>query len=302
MSYAFTFDQIQNRPVAVDGAGTLGRRIALMFASRGGRVNIFDLDAANASNAVDFVKSTLPSVIEKRGSGEVGTAVAAGSLEEALTDAWLVVEAVPERLDIKIPVWGQIDAAAAPDAIFTTNSSSFPSREMNENVRDKTRMCNMHFYMPPDANAVDLMSDSQTAPEVMATLQQVLPEFDIHPFIARRESVGFIFNRIWAAIKRESLAVVDEGVARPEDVDGMFRLNMHSKKGPFQMMDQVGLDVVLDIEQHYVSVNPSLPTGPRDLLKKYVAAGKLGVKSGSGFYSYDKDGNPTSDQETQQPS
>ena len=119
----------------------------------------------------------------------------------------------------------------------------------------------MHFYMPPGSNAVDLMSDGETDRAVLDTLLTVLPEFDIHPFEARRESVGFIFNRIWAAIKRESLAVVAEGVARPEDVDGMFKLNWHMPVGPFQMMDQVGLDVVLDIENHYADENPHLPNG-----------------------------------------
>jgi 3-hydroxybutyryl-CoA dehydrogenase len=142
--------------------------------------------------------------------------------------------------------------------------------------------------MPPGSNAVDLMSDGETDRGVLDTLLIVLPEFDIHPFEARRESVGFIFNRIWAAIKRESLAVVAEGVAGPEDVDGMFKLNWHMPVGPFQMMDQVGLDVVLDIENHYADENPHIPVGPRELLHSYVDAGKLGVKTGEGFYKHPK--------------
>jgi 3-hydroxybutyryl-CoA dehydrogenase len=116
----------------------------------------------------------------------------------------------------------------------------------------------------------------------------VLPEFGVHPFEARRECTGFIFNRIWAAIKRESLAVVAEGVARPEDVDGMFRVNWGVPAGPFQMMDLVGLDVVLDIENHYADEFPHLPENVRDLLRSYVDAGKLGLKTGEGFYSYPK--------------
>jgi 3-hydroxybutyryl-CoA dehydrogenase len=157
---------------------------------------------------------------------------------------------------------------------------------MTDEIRDKSRLCNVHFYMPPESNAVDLMSDGQTDRGALDTLLAVLPEFDIHPFEARRESVGFIFNRIWAAIKRESLEVVAEGVARPQDVDAMFKLNWHMPVGPFQMMDQVGLDVVLDIENHYAEDNPHLPNGPRELLHAYVDAGKLGVKTGEGFYTH----------------
>ena len=161
-SYTYTFEDIQNRPVAVIGAGTLGRRVALMFASRGGTVRIHARRAEQLAAATRYVTETLPKVVAARGSGEVGVATAAGSLEEALDDAWLAIESVPEKLEIKIPLWGQIDQAAPPDTIFATNSSSYPSRLMAENVRDKTRLCNIHFYMPPEINAVDLMSDGET--------------------------------------------------------------------------------------------------------------------------------------------
>ncbi|WP_297726924.1 3-hydroxyacyl-CoA dehydrogenase family protein [Mycobacterium sp.] len=285
-SYTYTFEDIRDRPVAVIGAGTLGRRVALMFASRGGTVRIHARRPEQLAGATQYVTQDLPRVLQGRDFGEVGVAVGTSSLEEALDDAWLVVESVPEKLEIKIPLWGQIDQAAPPDTIFATNSSSYPSRLMAEKVRDKTRLCNMHFYMPPEVNAVDLMSDGETDRGLLDTLLAVLPEFGVHPFEARKESTGFIFNRIWAAIKRESLAVVAEGVARPEDVDGMFKVNWGVPAGPFQMMDLVGLDVVLDIENHYAEEFPHLPKQVRELLQSYVDAGKLGVKTGEGFYSY----------------
>ncbi|OMC21632.1 3-hydroxyacyl-CoA dehydrogenase family protein [Mycobacterium sp. SP-6446] len=285
-SYTYTFDDIQDRPVAVIGAGTLGRRIALMFASRGGTVRIYARRAEQLAEATQYVAESLPQLVSERGFGEAGVATAATSLDEALDDAWLAVESAPEKLEIKIPLWGQIDQAAQADTIFATNSSSYPSRLMAENVRDKTRLCNMHFYMPPQVNAVDLMSDGETDRGLLDTLLTVLPEFGVHPFEARKECTGFIFNRIWAAIKRESLAVVAEGVARPEDVDGMFRVNWGVPAGPFQMMDLVGLDVVLDIENHYAQEFPHLPKHVRELLQAYIDAGKLGIKTGEGFYSY----------------
>jgi len=284
--YTYTFEDIRSRPVAVIGAGTLGRRIALMFASRGGTVRICARREEQLASATQYVAEGLSKVIADRGFGEPGTATATTSLAEALDGAWLVVESAPEKLEIKIPLWGQIDEVAPPDTIFATNSSSYASRVMAQNVRDKTRLCNTHFYMPPDINALDLMSDGQTDRGLLDTLLTVLPEFGVYPFEARKECTGFIFNRVWAAIKRESLAVVAEGVARPQDVDGMFKLNLGVQAGPFQLMDLVGLDVALDIEKHYADEFPHVPKQARDLLQTYVDAGKLGIKTGEGFYTY----------------
>jgi 3-hydroxybutyryl-CoA dehydrogenase len=284
--YTYTFDDVRSRPVAVIGAGTLGRRIALMFASRGGTVRICARREEQLSSATRYVAEGLSKVIADRGFGEPGRATATTSLAEALDGAWLAVESAPEKLEVKIPLWGQIDEVASPDTIFATNSSSYPSRLMAENVRDKTRLCNTHFYMPPDSNALDLMSDGETDRGLLDTLLTVLPEFGVYPFEARKECAGFIFNRVWAAIKRESLAVVAEGVARPQDVDGMFKLNLGVQAGPFQLMDLVGLDVALDVEKHYAEEFPYLPKHARDLLQTYVDAGKLGVKTGEGFYNY----------------
>ena len=288
MPYKYTFEDIQDRPVAVIGAGTLGRRIALMFTSRGGTARIYARRTEQLAAAAQYVTETLPKVVKDRGFGELGVVTATTSLAEALDGAWLVVESAPERLEIKIPLWGQIDEAADADTIFATNSSSFPSRLIAEKVRDKTRLCNMHFYMPPEVNGVELMSDGETDRGLLDTLLTVLPEFGVHPFEVRQESTGFIFNRIWAAIKRESLAVVAEGVARPEDIDGMFKVNRRVLDAPFRLMDQIGLDVALDIENHYAEEFPHLPKNVRDLLQGYVDAGKLGVKSGQGFYTYPK--------------
>ena len=197
-------------------------------------MRIFAPRAEQRAAATQYVTETLPKLVADRGFGEVGGATAAGSLEEALDDAWLAVESVPEKLEIKVAAWDQIDQAAPPDTIFATNSSSYPSRLMAENVRDKSRLCNMHFYMPPEVNAVDLMSDGETD-------RGLLDKLADRPSRVRRLSLrgaqgvhGFIFNRVWAAIKRESLAVVAEGVARPEDVDGMFKVNWRVPAGRFR--------------------------------------------------------------------
>ncbi len=146
-SYTYTFEDIQNRPVAVIGAGTLGPRIAFMFASRRGTVRIYARRAEQLASATQYVTETPTKSVQDRGSGAaqrdhgppgnpvgVGVATGTSSLQEALDGAWLALESVPEKLEIKIPLWGQIDQAAPPDTIFATNSASYPSRLMAEKV------------------------------------------------------------------------------------------------------------------------------------------------------------------------
>jgi 3-hydroxybutyryl-CoA dehydrogenase len=147
-------------------------------------------------------------------------------------------------------------------------------------------LLNMHFYMPPQNPAVELMSSGRTDPTLIGLLLDRLPGYGLVPFEVHGESTGFIYNRIWAAIKREALAVVAEGVATPEEVDRIFRVSLGSDYGPFLAMDAVGLDVVLDIEEHYAELRDGLPEAPRRLLREYVEQGRLGIKTGRGFYNY----------------
>ena len=279
MSFNVPTDYV-SRPVAVIGAGTLGRRIALMFAAHGAAVAIYDLNQEQRRAAADYVSQNLAGLAEVA-PGRVSVSADVG---DAVHNAWLVIEAIPERLELKRQVFGQLDELSARDAILASNSSSYASRLFLDNVRHPERVLNIHFYMPPKQNAVDVMSCGKTHRDVIDFVLATLPQFGLHPFEARRESTGFIFNRVWAAVKRESLEVVAEGVSTPQEVDRMFEINTGSAAGPFRLMDQVGLDVVLDIEEHYCAEHPEYPEGPRRLLRGYVDRGRLGVKSGAGFY------------------
>lgn len=278
----------KERPIVIIGAGTLGMRIALMMATQGGEVRIFDICADQKRIANDFVQQQLPILLSRFNNGSKGKVVLCDSLTEAIEDAWIIFEAIPERLDLKNSLFGDLDKFAPNDAILASNSSSFPSSQFIDKVSEngRTRTVNTHFYMPPAQRAVEIMSCGFTDPAVIDTLMDALPDYGgLVPFRVREESVGFIFNRVWAAIKRECLDVVATGVSTPEDIDLIFSVNTGSAYGPFREMDQIGLDVILDIEEHYASLNPSLPVGPRELLRKYISQGKLGVKSGAGFYN-----------------
>jgi 3-hydroxybutyryl-CoA dehydrogenase len=277
-------NDFSSRPVAIIGGGTLGRRIALMFAAHGAEVKIYDLAEAQRDLAVDYVMNNLPVLLNRRSGVVPGRVSAEADFADAVHSAWLVIEAIPERLELKKQVFGQLDELATADAILASNSSSYASRMFLDRVRHPERVLNIHFYMPPKQAAVDVMSCGKTDSDVIDFVMATLPQFGLYPFEARKESTGFIFNRVWAAVKRESLEVVAEGVSTPQDIDRMFEINTASTAGPFRMMDQVGLDVVLDIEEHYCAEHPEYPEGPRRLLRSYVQQGRLGAKSGAGFY------------------
>jgi 3-hydroxybutyryl-CoA dehydrogenase len=273
-----------SRPVAVIGAGTLGRRIALMFAAHGADVNIYDLVEAQRDVAVDYVANNLPVLLDRRSGVVPGRVSAEADLAETVFRAWLVIEAIPERLELKKQMFALLDQLASADAILASNSSSYASRLFLDRVHHPERVLNIHFYMPPKQGAVDVMSCGKTDRDVIDFVMATLPKFGLYPFEARKESTGFIFNRIWAAVKRECLEVVAEGVSTPEEVDRMYEINTGATAGPFRLMDQVGLDVVLDIEEHYCAEHPEYPEGPRRLLRTYLEKGRLGAKSGAGFY------------------
>ena len=279
-------DALLRRPVAVIGAGTLGRRIALMLATQGAEVRIYARSAEGRQAAKAYVEQNLADVVRTIPDGVAGRIVPTDDLSSTLAEVGLVVESVPEQLNLKKKIFGDLDALAPDDAILASNSSSFPSSRFIDHVTKPERVLNMHFYMPPAINVVEIMSCGKTDPAVIERLMKAAPKWGLAPYHVRRESTGFIFNRVWAAIKRESLAVVAEGVATPEDVDAIFERMFGTSHTPFRLMDMVGLDVVLDIEEHYAAERTGIPEGPRKLLREYIAKGRLGKKSGTGFYNY----------------
>ena len=219
------------------------------------------------------------------------------TLKIALAEAWLVVECVPERLDLKRKILSQLDEQAPKSTIVASNSSSYTISEIIRglNLTNEHHVLSAHSYWPPETPVIEIMGHSTTDP---ACISRVLQESRLHgfePYHVKRESMGYIYNRIWAAIKREALLVAAEGVAEPAEVDAVFKAVLKTAKGPFEQMDVVGLDVVLDIEEHYAArredvAGAELSREAREFLKVAIREGRLGVKNGRGFYSYDADG------------
>ncbi|KAH0387760.1 3-hydroxyacyl-CoA dehydrogenase-like protein, partial [Aureobasidium melanogenum] len=281
-----TVEAIKGRPVAVLGGGVLGRRIACVWAAAGYTVHIRDPSEEQRNAAIHYVEQNIASYAKTISNSKPGKAVAFEDLEPAVKNAWTVIEAVPEKLEIKIDTFADLAKLTKKDCLLVSNSSSYKSGEMLDKVDDATkkRILNTHYMMPPDNRIVELMTDGFTDEDIFPFYVERLKECGMSPIVARRQSTGFVFNRIWAAIKREVLTVLSEGVSTPEEVDRVW-LEMFAggKAGPCAMMDGVGLDTVVFIEQHYVKER-GLPTKDTvDFLQSnYVDKGALGAKSGKG--------------------
>lgn len=169
-----------------------------------------------------------------------GQAEGVESLQEAVTNAWLVIEAVPEKLQLKIDTFAELAAVAPSDCILASNSSSYKTSEMLEKVPVdvRARILNTHYYMPPVCMIVELMTDGHTAEGIFPFLVERSKGAALIPYVARKESTGFIFNRLWAAVKREVLTILAEGVSVPEEVDSMWKhMFIDGGATPCAMMD-----------------------------------------------------------------
>jgi 3-hydroxybutyryl-CoA dehydrogenase len=282
----------ETQRVSIVGAGTMGRQIAMQLAAHGTRVALHDADPAALERARSAVRIDAGALVDSGSLSGPADSIVDGisfveDLNRALDDAWLVIEAVPERLEIKRPLFEQLSELTGPDVILASNSSSFRSRLLAGVTRYPERLMNVHFFnFPWERSGVEIMSCGATDPELIERVRQFLDARGLIPVIVQGESTGFLYNRIWRAVKRESLRVVAEGHGEPIDIDRLYCLATGATRGPFALMDQVGLDVVLDIERHYASESGDPNDEPPDFLVEMVRAGRLGRKTGRGFYQY----------------
>jgi 3-hydroxybutyryl-CoA dehydrogenase len=280
------------RRIAVIGAGTMGAQIGTLAAYAGYEVRIYDaLPSATASARERIVQTILPAIadaghLQGEANGTLDRLEFPAELAVAVDNVELVIEAVKEELEVKQAVFAEL-SRLAPDAILATNSSSIPSALVADSVDRPERLLNMHFFAPIWVRSMlELMSCGHTSEEALATAAAVGKRMSLVTATVRGQSKGFIINRIWRAVKRESLRVVDEGVADPEDIDRLWMLFFQTQYAPFGVMDMVGLDVVRDIEWSYQRETLDPTDTPSPTLLRMIAAGELGEKTGKGFYSH----------------
>lgn len=265
----------------------LGRRIACSWVAAGYNVILNDLNEGQRNAATHYIEHSLSDYSKlPRTSRKPGSFSTVSELDEAVNqNPWLIIEALPEKLPLKIDIFGQLDQKAPQDCLLGSNSSSYRSRFMLDKVKSEHqhRVFNIHYSMPPTNRTVELMTCGSTQQDILPFLKETLEDVGMLPAIARKESTGFIFNRLWAAIKRETLQILAEGVSEPKEVDKLFlHMFKDNPTGPCGLMDAVGLDTVALIEDNYVQER-HIDSTPRDWLREdFVERGKLGAKSGKG--------------------
>jgi 3-hydroxybutyryl-CoA dehydrogenase len=279
--------------VALVGSGILGTQIAMLAAHAGYRVKLYDANKDAFTEAYNTIERDLKAkqsnpFIPWEDWGKCKQSIQeAASLDEAVKDADLVIEAVSEVVEVKKVVFKELGEKTSPQTILATNSSSIPVSRMEESSGRPESCLNIHFYNPLlGINMADVMGGTKTLPEVLQKGVRWVESLGFLPLTVKKEILGFCFNRIWRAIKREALYMWANGFVDFRDTDRAWMIFSRMKEGPFAIMDKVGLDVVYDIEMVYYNESKDPKDKPPDALLEMIKRGDLGVKSGKGFYTY----------------
>jgi 3-hydroxybutyryl-CoA dehydrogenase len=273
----------------VVGGGRMGAGIAHALLLAGSRVCLVEAGASAAPAARQRVLDAVEQSARRGSLGEEPAAVAdrleVATSVDALADAGLVVEAVPEDVDLKTRVFAALEAVVAPDAVLATNTSSLPVSRLAGALQRPGRMVGLHFFNPvPASQLVEVVVAEQTAPELVDRAVGWVHALGKTPVVVR-DSPGFASSRLGVAIGIEAIRMLAEGVASAEDIDAAMTLGYKHPVGPLRLTDLVGLDVRLGIARHLAeTLGPRFE--PPALLVEKVARGELGRKTGQGFYTW----------------
>src|SRR5437016_2129434 len=279
------------RTLAVLGAGTMGNGIAHVFARCGYRVILRDVEERFLNRALETISKNLDREVRKGKIAEgekpsILSRIDAATKMEAISPADLVIEALPEQFELKREVLGEADRLLRPETILATNTSSISVTALAAATQRPDRFIGMHFMNPvPAMPLVEVIRALQTSNATFETTMKLCEKLEKKP-VAVADSPGFVSNRVLMPLINEAAFCVMEGVAAPEAVDSVVKLGMNHPMGPLELADFIGLDVCLDIMEVLFEGFGDPKFRPCPLLRKMVAAGWLGKKSGRGFYIY----------------
>jgi 3-hydroxybutyryl-CoA dehydrogenase len=279
------------KTVAVLGAGTMGNGIAHVFARSGYKVILRDVEKRFLDRGIETITKNLDREVKKGKISEADKPAVLARIQpiteiSALAAADFAVEAVPEQLDLKVRLLKDVDAVLKPGAILASNTSSISITQLAAQTSRPERFIGMHFMNPvPVMALVEVIRGLATSDETFHITMSICEKLEKKP-VAVNDAPGFVSNRVLMPLINEAAFAVLEGVATPEAVDAVMKMGMNHPMGPLELADFIGLDVCVNILE-------VLQTGFGDpkyracpLLRKYVAAGWLGRKSGRGFYKY----------------
>jgi 3-hydroxybutyryl-CoA dehydrogenase len=284
--------------IAIIGAGTMGRGIAYASALGGYATVLEDVSDSMLAKAVAWIRESLDEGV-RRGKLESSARDAALArittsqvVDEAIRDAELIIEAVPEELEMKLELFIIFDKFAKPNAIFASNTSSLSISDFSDIVLYRDRCIGMHFFNPvPKMKLVEIIRTPHTSDETVAACVAVAKRMGKETVVVN-EAPGFITSRINALIGNEAFAMLEAGVASATDIDKAVKLGLNHPMGPFEMIDLVGLDVRLKILE-YLHSTLGEKYKPSPLLRQYVQQGRLGRKSGRGVHDYSASTDPS---------
>lgn len=281
------------KKVAVIGGGTMGNGITHVFAMNGILVNLVEMNQELAEKALSTIEKNLDRMVKKE---KIDTAekietldgiTTFTSVKDAVKDVDLVVEAVPENFELKKKVFSEVDEAAPERTILATNTSSISITKIAAVTSRPEKFIGMHFFNPvPVMKLVEIVKGFETSDETYETIEETSRLLDKTP-VPVEDYPGFVSNRVLMPMINEAIYCVHEGVAEPEDVDSVMKLGMAHPMGPLRLADFIGLDVCLDIMNVLYEGFKDPKYRPCPLLVKMVDAGKLGDKTGEGFFEYD---------------
>jgi 3-hydroxybutyryl-CoA dehydrogenase len=284
--------------VTVLGAGLMGHGIAQLAAQVGGfEVAILDINQELVDRGMKMIGSSLSKFVEKgKLTGEQADAVQrrikpTTSLAEAVEGSQLVIEAATEDPKLKLDLYRRISELTADDTILASNTSSISITLLGSVTRNPSKVCGMHFFNPPQLMPlVEIIRGNRTSDATVEQVRSVSKALGKETVVCKKDSPGFIVNRVLVPALNEAVFLVQEGVASPEDIDKAIKLGLNWPMGPLQLLDYVGLDTTLNITQVFMDEFQDSKYRPSPLLKEMVRAKKLGRKTGEGFYKWESVG------------
>ncbi len=283
------------RRVTVIGAGTMGHGIAHVAAAAGFDVSLHDVSEELIRKGIESIRANLEAGISRgkvtpeERDAVLGRVHPAPGIEAAAANADLVIEAVSESMELKKDVFRRVGESAPPDAILATNTSALPVGEIAKAASRPERVVGMHFFNPVHLMPLlEVVRAERTADEVVARAVEAGRRMGKEPIVVR-DSPGFATSRLGVVIGLEAMRMLEQGVATAEDIDRAMTLGYRHPMGPLRLSDVVGLDVRLAIAEHLHRALGSEAFRPPEILRRLVVEGKLGKKSGEGFYRWDRD-------------